>query len=243
MAKRAVETLVAKKRLELLQRFSSEVFWHFTGLRGAGDEQFRRLVSILRSGLKRSDSPQRILAADDSRRGRAEYLETRPAICLADIPLKDLPIHAARYGNCAVGFKKKSVVKNDFHPVWYVPLPSKNWSRMRRLAGKLDASLDARAADLRGDFNEFVDRVTAFVKTFDPSFLHDSPSKDSAGLNNYYYEREWRSLRDWNFAPQDVAAVLIPRHRMGDFRKQERAGGLRLTDETAVIPFELVFGL
>ncbi|MCB0473866.1 MAG: hypothetical protein KDC56_12470, partial [Flavobacteriaceae bacterium] len=48
-----------------------------------------------------------------------KIIESAPICSLADIPIQHLSYHAIRYGKFAIGFHRKSVVKNNFNPVFY----------------------------------------------------------------------------------------------------------------------------
>jgi Putative abortive phage resistance protein AbiGi, antitoxin len=55
------------------------------------------------------------------------------------------------------------------------------------------------------DLNSFISlQVMAFVKFFDSSLAADHP-------DNYYMEREWRTLGDLQFALTDVVRVIVPK--------------------------------
>ncbi len=72
---------------------------------------------------------------------------------------------------------------------------------------------------------------------------HSRSDLDEDGLNNYYYEREGRCTRDWNFSPQHVAAIVLPDDYVERFFKDRGSRKLSLRDETPVIPFSMIHGL
>jgi hypothetical protein len=110
----------------LLQRFSSEILWHFVGRSHTDNPQkcYDILLSILREGkLNLSSEPEPFIYHRQI--GEKEELYGYPVCCLADIPLKDLLLNSMRYGEFAIGFHRKKAIQNNFIPVLYVP--QKSW--------------------------------------------------------------------------------------------------------------------
>lgn len=124
----------------------SDVLWHFTGgpkwnsrkkmqskKTKSNNDSFEILIKILKSKTLRLGSYHELLKVSrynnkrfDSRKKKlvieptAPYiLHTSPVCCLADIPLAGLKYHSLRYGKCAIGFKRSSILKAKFNPVFY----------------------------------------------------------------------------------------------------------------------------
>ena len=82
-------------------------------------DRYNVLLLILQSGLKIGIKKEDFKFVD-RKTNKIVELWGYPVSCLADIPLKDLPIHAERYGTYAIGFHKESAINNQFNPVMYV---------------------------------------------------------------------------------------------------------------------------
>jgi hypothetical protein len=127
---------------QLKQRFTSEVLWHFVGRNKSEEEKYQILVSILKSGLKLGNKNVEFKFFD-IKTNKMVTLWGYPVVCLADIPLKDLHIHAERYGRYAIGFHKESVINNNFHPVLYVNQYSSLFHRFIELRDNIGSYLES----------------------------------------------------------------------------------------------------
>jgi hypothetical protein len=189
-----------------MQRYFSNIYWHFTGsnphrtgqITKPGDmgkpktpeEAVRIVEEILEARTLLAKATERI----------AGELATEEFCCLTDIPFKDLQGHAIYYGTVALGFRA-SVVHDRFVPVLYIPHKNipvtqllESWRRAVEAEEKTD-DLDARLEELQGFFLNFV-KLTDFSISLDKTF---------------YREREWRHIGDFRFAKEDVEAVIAPR--------------------------------
>ena len=127
----------------------SKILWHFTGgpkwdtknnrqLKELKkfDEAYDILKKIINTKhLKMSDYqevvkvkvPKNILSKRNKILKPEYYLDKEikasPICCLADIPIQHLNYHAERYGKFAIGFHRKSAIKNGFNPVFYIIYP------------------------------------------------------------------------------------------------------------------------
>ena len=120
---------------QTLSRYTSEVLWHFVGRRKSDEESYKILISILQSNLRVGSEATSVILhrlEQDGNTARVE-LEGYPVNCLADIPLKDLPLHVRRYKQFAIGFHKESVVNFGFNPVLYVNQFSQEFSEFIRI--------------------------------------------------------------------------------------------------------------
>lgn len=71
----------------------------------------------------------------------------------------------------------------------------------------------------------------------------DHPAIYKAQLSNFYYEREWRCLRDWNFEGKDVAAVIVPDNLLDEFLQLRSAPDLKLSPRTLVMGYDTIYRL
>lgn len=205
------------------------------------DEQFKLLLSICRDGLLAADLHeqfQSIEAFDESVWDNLGEIAALPAVCFADIPLESLAIHTSKYSEFGLGFTRRFLVEQGVRPVWYIPKsapllaaagPSSqlgiHFAELHNAVGSLSRLLwdgldDLHATDpnVLSDDRSAQDAIRklstlrAFLladigwhfKMFDDSLEED----DS---DNYYMEREWRSVkRDIKFSATDIAVVIVP---------------------------------
>ena len=235
----------ARNRLitQLKQRFSSEILWHFTGRAQVKDNDaaFKVLISILETGLKRSDIKSEFIYFEP-KINNMETLAGYPVCCLADIPLKDLHVHAERYGITALGFHKTKVIENHFIPVMYVNQYSAAFRRFVELRDKIEAHIDQNAQEIFPELSEMLYLLGSFVKSGD---LKANPiadaNWDNLQVNNFYYEREWRSIYDWDFKSEDLAVIILPDEKIAEFSSERKNRSLRLSEQTVVLPFSMVY--
>jgi hypothetical protein len=179
------------------------------------------------------------------------------ACCLADIPIRHLKYHAARYGEIAIGFHREAVVNAGFSPVFY-QLPNSHAAKCLIEALNLVDAVsaffpagperhdeDMAQADSEssaGDQAERIKRcnagslarvrdciaeVACYIKTFE---RHE--------FDTIYTEREWRSTVPFTFSHDQVAMVVVP--RKGGFfdRLIADADGLGLPRSVPIVPWE-----
>ncbi len=244
------------------QRYFSEVFWHFPGSpdfpegfwpkkpadlhqRGLYPKPAAKGVEI----VEKIAGSQKLLAT--CRDPVTDGWSTNPFCCVTDIPIKDLPHHAAFYGPVAIGFKARAVHASGFLPVQYVPerfLPHVE----ELVPAPLDPDLMARM----WEFDEFewgsgsaTDRAmrglfnVAQQKARDEGTVEERVDESALGGNfladflkitdfsvnpadTFYAEREWRKVGDFVFETGDVAAVAAPEEHLGSLREAlfERLG-------------------
>lgn len=226
---------------QLKQRFTSEVLWHFTGRNKPEDQAYDILLSILKIGLKVGKKDTEFKYID----WKSKEIKTtwgRPTVCLADIPLKDLEIHMERYQKYAIGFHKDSVIMNHFNPVLYVNQYAHFFDRFMTVRDEICEYLKKSSKEMEVKFDEMLYllgsvAVSGNIKA-NPCV---NPQLDELQLNNFYYEREWRSILNWEFKPNDIAVVILPDAKVGEFIQEKRKGGLRLSDETPIIPVSMIY--
>jgi len=228
------------------QRFASEVFWHFVGRKAKEDidQSYQILLGILRNGLKVGPEPEPFIYFDPDKKEK----ETRygyPVSCLTDIPLKDLAIHAERYGTVAIGFHKERAIEVGFNPVLYVNTYSHLFPRFMKHTREIAEFLVANNTQLAEEFDEMLRILGSVAKHGDlKANPVDNRQLDEGQLNNFYYEREWRSVYDWDFKPSDVCAVIVHSDQMAEeLRAILDKESIRLTKTTPILPFRMVYRL
>jgi hypothetical protein len=184
---------------DYLQRYSAMVLWHFTGYGKTEGEAFEILKSIIQQ--------MTLKVSEEENYFKMPNLDLKVGYkhcCLCDIPFKDLRIHTIRYSEFGIAFKKKNAVKKGFfNPVWYVD----HDSPLFHYAGDLLRKLNAVEKE-NPDFHKFLRLIGAHVKSSNLATNVISES-DEPKENNFYLEREWRSLYEWKFERDDVVAIMV----------------------------------
>lgn len=233
-----------------MQRYYSGIYWHFTGSPdGIQWHLVRRPKHILQQGRpKPPDKAVRILKDILASRKLlatcketvAGYLETEKFCCTCDIPLKDLPGHRPYYGDAAIGFRAEAIYDACFNPVLYT-----NAANLIGVLGDLEADEDY-ALDENTTFHEDDSLETLLLHLFGRVSLKLGPlvpylkitEFDTDEAETLYREREWRHLGDFEFLPDDVAAVLVPEAYISDLRKHLHEHGYG--DCTLVLSWEFL---
>jgi len=72
----------------------------------------------------------------------------------------------------------------------------------------------------------------------------DNKELDEFQLNNFYYEREWRSVYPWPFKPSDVALIIVDDEEMVEELKNDiETKQLRVNKNIPILPFRMVYRL
>jgi len=202
---------------------------------------------------------------------RFEEMSSEPVNCLADIPAIHLGYHAQRYGRFAIGFHRKAAIKHSFNPVLYalhntgflqsifdgfIRLEMIDTSVINHATASIDSKIDdvewPKGQDVRLNItHEVVDlyamehlidaafatakksfsRFLAFIKTF-----HESE------FETIYCEREWRSVREFEFTFPEVAMIVIPKKAgRGAFFEEfvgNEARKLKIPRSVPIVPWE-----
>lgn len=134
-----------KKTISKHPKTHSEILWHFTGgpkwnkkqnhqskNPKSPEEAFKTLIKILETKTLRIGGYHEVIKCSvqdktynrktnkiDIKDNVTRTVSTSPVCCVADIPLSELFHHAKRYGKVALGFKRNSLVKAGFNPVFY----------------------------------------------------------------------------------------------------------------------------
>jgi len=231
---------------QMEQRFASEVFWHFVGreCKDNLDECYKRLIGILENGLNVSKDPVEF-KYKDKETGEIVILWGYPVSCLADIPFKDLHIQAKRYGTIAIGFNKDSAIDNHFNPVLYVNTYSHYFARYMKNRKELEEYVAKGDKEKFEQFEEILLTLGSLAKSGDlKANPIDSKELDEFQLNNFYYEREWRSIQPWEFKSSDVALIIVNDDQMvEDLKNDIETKQLRIDKSTSILPFPMVYKL
>lgn len=232
------------KRLltQLKQRFASEVLWHFVGHNESDEKRYERFISILKTGLNVGNDAEPFKYIDKKNQ-KMTTLWGYPVSCLADIPLKDLLIHAERYGHYAIGFHKESAIDNNFNPVLYVNQYSGYFDKFMDLRDELQVLLSTYET-ISKKLQEFLLLLGSVAKSGD---IKANPVADirwdEMQLNNFYYEREWRSIWPWLFKKSDIAMIILPDDKIERFVADRDKGELIIDRTVPLLPFSMIYKL
>lgn len=237
-----------------MQGYFSKIYWHFTGGPAVNWADVRMPKQI----RDKAKSPieavlilnkillSRKLLATCTEKIMGE-LRTKEFCCVCDIPFKDLIYHADYYGKVAIGFTAKAIHK-QFNPVLYLerefPIPDNividdsimldgnkkfddgdpPFDLISYLSG-LDKSIQYKdfLSDYLGSMKRFI-KITRFSENDDETF---------------YREREWRSINgNFNFEPDDVEAIIVPREFIPEVKIQLSNYDYR--NDIVIIPFDFL---
>ncbi|WP_346354994.1 abortive infection system antitoxin AbiGi family protein [Azotosporobacter soli] len=161
-------------------------------------------------------------------------------VCFCDIPVGDLAIHMKKYSGFGLAFNKELLAKKGVRPVNYIPIGARNVGTREPLGGYLNEM--ARLVESTADQSSYLSRAESdfpvqgteisldqikeniekgrqlllwewfsFIKFFDELLPDDDEG-------NYYFEREWRSLYDVDFAFADIRRIILPEEYATRFR-------------------------
>jgi hypothetical protein len=246
----------------------SKILWHFTG----GPEwdrvlnqysgtpknpliAYNNLVSIVES------KELRVGNFREEIRVHGEIVRTQKVCCVADIPIAHLHFHGLKYGKMAIGFKRKTLIRKRFNPVFYVKEDKPAMLRfhdalsslqdldlgpqefMTLMLGQNNSEIDSRFRDdLLVGLNEIKDRVK---KASDHLLLMQSfikTLKDEDDFDSIFCEREWRNNVSLDFTYNDIAMIVLP-HRGQDgndyfSRFLEKASDLGIPRKVPIVSWE-----
>lgn len=179
----------------------SEILWHFTGgplwnskksLQSTKLKPQKNaseiLVSILKSKVLRIGNYHEVINCSVlpsykfynkqtnrmvTKKGLTVTVKTSPVCCVADIPETELFHHAKRYGKFAVGFKRESLLKAGFNPVFYTLDDTKIISNFYNAQNALEQS-DVGIHDFIDDIEHAVSELECeHSKSDDKPWKHD----------------------------------------------------------------------
>ena len=272
----------------------SKILWHFTGgpkwndktkrqatTRKPPRDAYTNLRSILESRELRLGSytetvrvviPEKKIFNRDTRKFETKRnvpakIDSAPVCCLSDIPAAHLGYHAYRYGEFAIGFHRKSVLRHGFNPVFYslehtgvVRSIYEGFSELEIVDpwGITSAAeeIESAVADIEEEVEIDVSSSLMEIES-EAEFLADTVSSARESLREFvafvktfqenefstiYCEREWRALKSYEFSYEDLAMIVLPR-RVGrttyfeDFIRTS-APRLKLPRSVPIVPWE-----
>ena len=198
-----------------LQRFSSKVLWHFTGYKKPDDESYGILNKIFESRILElgKENEKVIMNTGENRAGYR-------VACACDIPFRDLRIHTLRYGPIGIAFHKLVAInEGHFNPVFYVHRGNVLFLQAHDLLKKID-TIDFTTEQGQA-LNTYLWMIGSYVKPSDLNRnIEINPEIDSSQYNNFYYEREWRTVFPWKFTDAGIAAIMMPQRFLPDFQNR-----------------------
>lgn len=120
--------------------------------------------------------------------------ESQRVVCFSEIPLHLLERLAKRRGPYAIGFSKKLVVERGGGPIMYAYKGTGHEKALRDL-------MKAALTDASSKKAKKIWSLTPFV---------DAPGSYWPSSYFFEWEREWRSVGNFHFEPEDVAFLVIP---------------------------------
>jgi hypothetical protein len=262
-----MEPLDMIKQAEIKQpKTHSDILWHFTGGKthniknhkeSKNLKSLKTAFEILKTILKTKNlkvgsyheyikcvMPSQQIYNDKNNRLEIKknvpsVITTSPVCCVADIPLSELFHHGKRYGKIAIGFKRNSLIKAGFNPVFYTLHTTEiiqNFFHTQNSLEQSDFGIEDIVSDIENEISTLECESCGNEQTFcnvDLTALSDSSSDISAHIddtlellsntlafiktfdrtefNTIYSEREWRSVMSFEFNWNDVAALILPR--------------------------------
>ncbi|MCB2291887.1 hypothetical protein LGK97_19500 [Clostridium sp. CS001] len=212
-----------------IQNYVSDELTHFVG-RGLDEkQQFTLLVEIIKSGiLKTKNWPDNLITSQDMDMSKSisdNELYISYMVCFCDIPISDMDIHMKKYSSFGISFKKKFIAGKGATPVHYIDksstMQSESWSEMfdtySKKINKFFNDEYTRKGRQREELNEIIN-MRFFIDQYLMSYLKffDS-SKDDEDIDNYYMEREWRSLMKIDFKLNDIYRLILPSKYLNKF--------------------------
>lgn len=151
--------------------------------------------------------------------------------CVADIPLQHIAYHASRYGKIAIGFHREAILKAGFNPVMYTLEDSQLiksiysgyarvdsyevWDAKNEVESLQEALEDEMTVEVDiSDVSDALDNIESQMEEIESSyedFLAFIKTFDKDEFDSIYCEREWRSIKDFDFEISDVAIIILPR--------------------------------
>jgi len=165
-------------------------------------------------------------------------IKSKPVCCVADIPLQHLSYHAKRYGKIAIGFRRESIIKAGFNPVMYTLEntallnsiytgygavdnvdPSMITDEVDSFSSEIQSKYDEHCIDEYADISgtEFeiscVKEAQEQIEDSYSNFLPYIKTFDETEFDSIYCEREWRSIKNFDFTLDDIAVIVLPNNQ------------------------------
>lgn len=186
-------------------KYISKILWHFTGYEKSEIKAFKTLNKILKDKILAISLKQEkvVMPSGDERIGHK-------CSCTCDIPLEDLAIHMIRYGEFGIGFKKENAItEGHFNPILYLHNDHFLKKKCEDLIKEIETA--DKSYKLKNKIQYFLTLLGSYIKSSDLNGdLYNDKKIDNAQLNNFYYEKEWRSLYEWNFKFENIKNIIVP---------------------------------
>jgi hypothetical protein len=198
------------------QRYISDELTHFVGSKLPPDDRYGLLLKILNEGWLLAGGPEgrrsevgSAVKIDRDRPLSSNKMINPDMVCFCDIPVGDFAIHMEKYSRFGVAFSKKYLLeKKGAAPVHYVPLGQRSAGHTGQLAfDKLGKAVEGLPRTDQASLllmTSIQVNVLSFLQFFDASKAEDDPE-------NYYMEREWRTLTSIQFRIEEVERIILPR--------------------------------
>jgi Putative abortive phage resistance protein AbiGi, antitoxin len=116
-----------------------------------------------------------------------------------------------RYGQFGIAFHKLDAIdKGQFNPVLYLHKKAFLFQQASDLLKNIDGMVSVEDS-LYENLQKFLLTLGSYIKPSDlshPAVI--DRVKDEEQNNNFYYEREWRSVDSWKFDVESIAAIMMP---------------------------------
>lgn len=252
----------------------SDVLWHFTG--GAKwnesknsqskhlkslSESYSRLIGILDDRELKLGGYHEVVGIKipemkvfnkqnkkfETIHNKHRFVKTAKVCCVADIPKEGLRYHSKRYGKFGIGFKRSSLIKGGFNPVFYTLYDQ---SIISHFISAQDALVDSGEVlslieDIESQIDsareEAPDYCEIDIDTGDAvaaaegleSAVEEASCElekslayiktfDQEGFDTIYAEREWRSVVPFKFRWGDVDALIMPKKYLNEFKGERK---------------------
>jgi hypothetical protein len=220
-----------------MSKYISNELIHFIGRKLENDSQrYNLLKTILQEG-NLSASGGKGINPTVTTWPHKDYFDkiTATSVCFCDIPLCDISSHINKYNGFGIAFTKSYLCALGVNPVFYYIIDQlEEGSGLRfnkklildeiidigeKICEKYNVSEDLFTADITNELGAIGGKTTMSFKEWYGLLVfhilsHIKPMKFADNLlsrENYYTEREWRSLGDVKFGIKDVYRILIPK--------------------------------
>ena len=134
--------------------------------------------------------------------------------------------------------KNKAITSGEFNPVLYAHKNNPIFNYATQVLPQIDKMIESNPI-LEQALTRYLALLGTFIKTGDLTApaLPGNIAKDREQNSNFYYEREWRSVKEWKFIHSDVEAIMVPKNIFKDARVLLHANGF---EGIPIIPSEMV---
>ena len=160
-------------------------------------------------------------------------------VCFADIPKSELQIHISKYSKFGIAFKKLFLAEKEANPVFYIENNSSICKMDLSSSGEYKStnrvdyyqeycsktifyfiqkySLCCKNSKDEVAYQDTMEILNFLINLFSHFKVWDDDLEDH-DLDNYYFEREWRTTNNINFKLSDVIVIIIPKNYEKQFK-------------------------